>query len=181
LKGTLSRWNDDKGFGFIHPSDGGRDVFVHISALRNAARRPIAGDVITFDIHLDNDGRPRAVNASIEGVASSKPARHRPGARRAARTGGVFGKMLTLALVLGVGATVYSWSNGKWSSTLAPFRSQPFKAPASRIKEDFRCSGKTHCSQMTSCEEATFYLRNCPGTEMDGDRDGIPCERQWCN
>jgi TPP-dependent indolepyruvate ferredoxin oxidoreductase alpha subunit len=44
----------------------------------------------------------------------------------------------------------------------------------------FRCEGKTRCSQMSSCEEATFYLRNCPGTEMDGDGDGIPCESQWC-
>ena len=44
----------------------------------------------------------------------------------------------------------------------------------------FRCEGKTRCSQMSSCEEATFYLQNCPGTEMDGDRDGIPCESQHC-
>lgn len=45
---------------------------------------------------------------------------------------------------------------------------------------NFRCSGKIYCSQMTSCEEAKFYLRNCPGTKLDGDRDGKPCEEQWC-
>lgn len=44
----------------------------------------------------------------------------------------------------------------------------------------YRCDGRTHCSQMRSCEEATWFLRNCPGTQMDGNRDGIPCERQWC-
>jgi hypothetical protein len=33
---------------------------------------------------------------------------------------------------------------------------------------------------MTSCDEAIFYLTNCPGVEIDGDGDGIPCERQWC-
>ena len=44
----------------------------------------------------------------------------------------------------------------------------------------FSCDGRTHCSQMTSCEEATFFIKNCPGTEMDGDGDGIPCESQWC-
>ena len=44
----------------------------------------------------------------------------------------------------------------------------------------FRCDGRTHCSQMTSCAEATFFLRNCPGVEMDGEGDGVPCERQWC-
>jgi hypothetical protein len=46
---------------------------------------------------------------------------------------------------------------------------------------EFRCDGRTHCSQMTSCEEAKFFLRTCPGTKMDGDNDGIPCERQWCD
>ncbi|KWR76547.1 hypothetical protein RM96_32720 [Cupriavidus sp. IDO] len=45
----------------------------------------------------------------------------------------------------------------------------------------FRCEGKTMCHQMRSCEEATFYLQNCPGTKMDGDGDGIPCERSLCN
>ena len=45
----------------------------------------------------------------------------------------------------------------------------------------YRCDGRTHCSQMTSCEEATFFLRNCPGTQMDGNNDGVSCERQWCN
>lgn len=44
----------------------------------------------------------------------------------------------------------------------------------------FQCSGKIYCSEMSSCAEAKFYLRNCPGAKMDGDNDGIPCEKQWC-
>jgi hypothetical protein len=44
----------------------------------------------------------------------------------------------------------------------------------------FKCDGRTYCSQMTSCAEATYFLQNCPGTKMDGNNDGIPCERQWC-
>jgi len=39
-----------------------------------------------------------------------------------------------------------------------------------------QCLGKTRCSEMTSCAEAIFYLQNCPGTQMDGDGDGKPCE-----
>ncbi|WP_240776439.1 excalibur calcium-binding domain-containing protein [Nitrincola alkalilacustris] len=46
--------------------------------------------------------------------------------------------------------------------------------------QQFKCDGRTHCSQMTSCAEATYFLRNCPNTKMDGNNDGIPCERQWC-
>ena len=45
---------------------------------------------------------------------------------------------------------------------------------------EYRCDGRTHCSQMSSCDEATFFLKNCPNTKMDGDNDGIPCEQQLC-
>lgn len=44
----------------------------------------------------------------------------------------------------------------------------------------FRCEGKIYCSQMTSCNEALFYLKNCPGVKIDGDGDKIPCEKEWC-
>ena len=46
--------------------------------------------------------------------------------------------------------------------------------------EPFSCDGRTRCSQMQSCDEATYFVRNCPGVEMDGDGDGVPCESQWC-
>ena len=47
------------------------------------------------------------------------------------------------------------------------------------IKIKYTCDGRTWCSQMTSCEEATFFSHNCSDT-MDGDGDGVPCESQWC-
>ncbi|MFY9141337.1 excalibur calcium-binding domain-containing protein [Sulfuricurvum sp.] len=54
------------------------------------------------------------------------------------------------------------------------------KSDLPTVTSHFRCDGRTHCSQMHSCEEATFFLNNCPDTEMDGDDDRIPCETQWC-
>ncbi len=54
-------------------------------------------------------------------------------------------------------------------------------APAAvREVESFQCDGRTRCPQMRSCAEAEYFLRNCPGVEMDGDYDGVPCEMQWC-
>jgi len=50
----------------------------------------------------------------------------------------------------------------------------------SAVGEQFSCDGRIFCSQMTSCEEAKFFLAHCPGTKMDGDGDGIPCEKQFC-
>jgi excalibur calcium-binding domain-containing protein len=44
----------------------------------------------------------------------------------------------------------------------------------------FNCDGRTYCSEMTSCAEASFFLQHCPGVKMDGNHDGIPCEQQWC-
>ena len=46
---------------------------------------------------------------------------------------------------------------------------------------NLRCDGRQHCSQMSSCEEAKFFIQNCPNTKMDGDNDGTPCESQWCD
>ncbi|MEQ1635911.1 MAG: excalibur calcium-binding domain-containing protein [Methylococcales bacterium] len=50
----------------------------------------------------------------------------------------------------------------------------------SKNQPTYQCDGRTKCSQMTSCEEATFFINNCPDTKMDGNNDGIPCEKQWC-
>lgn len=47
-------------------------------------------------------------------------------------------------------------------------------------EQPFHCDGRTRCPQMTSCAEATFFIKQCPGTKMDGDGDGVPCEGQWC-
>jgi len=52
--------------------------------------------------------------------------------------------------------------------------------PKSSTPATFTCDGRVYCSQMTSCEEATYFLQHCPGVKMDGDHDGIPCEKQWC-
>jgi len=53
-------------------------------------------------------------------------------------------------------------------------------SPAAVVASPFKCDGRTYCSQMSSCAEATFFLKNCPGVKMDGNNDGIPCEKQWC-
>lgn len=53
-------------------------------------------------------------------------------------------------------------------------------APEPASGPSYRCDGRKRCSQMSSCEEARWMLRNCTGMEMDGDGDGQPCERGPC-
>jgi Excalibur calcium-binding domain len=65
------------------------------------------------------------------------------------------------------------------SSAIAPSQvQQDATTPAS---SQFSCDGRTHCSAMTSCAEATYFIQHCPNTKMDGNNDGVPCEQQWCN
>lgn len=51
---------------------------------------------------------------------------------------------------------------------------------APKISSGFSCDSRQYCSQMKSCAEANYFLANCPGAKMDGDGNGIPCEKQWC-
>ena len=50
-------------------------------------------------------------------------------------------------------------------------------SPQPTLSSNFKCDGRVYCTQMTSLEEAEFFIRNCPGTKMDGNNDGEPCER----
>ncbi|TAK64695.1 cold shock domain-containing protein [Methylobacter sp.] len=68
IKGVLKTWKEDRGFGFISPDGGGKDIFIHISALKGTSRRPVTGDVIYYQSARDNRGKFKAVNAHIEGV-----------------------------------------------------------------------------------------------------------------
>jgi endonuclease YncB( thermonuclease family) len=55
----------------------------------------------------------------------------------------------------------------------------PIRGPAyaASIPSESACGSKSRCSQMTSCAEATYYLRSCRATRLDGDGDGVPCEK----
>ena len=56
---------------------------------------------------------------------------------------------------------------------------QPRIQPQPMLNKNFQCDGREHCSQMRSYEEAVFFNQYCPNTKMDGDGDGIPCEKQF--
>jgi hypothetical protein len=62
----------------------------------------------------------------------------------------------------------------------APATVVPRGVSAGETSPAYRCDGRTRCSQMTSCAEATWVLNHCPGTQMDGNHDGVPCEQQFC-
>lgn len=72
-QGRITKWTDDKGFGFITPNGGGGQVFVHISSFSNRQRRPKEGVIVTYELGADEKGRARAAKVAFVGEAA-KPA-----------------------------------------------------------------------------------------------------------
>ncbi|WMB73653.1 excalibur calcium-binding domain-containing protein [Shewanella oncorhynchi] len=211
-RGVLVRWNDEKGFGFIQPEkNAAQDVFIHISVLKKMARKPIVGDSILFQTEVQNDGKRKAVIASIEGVAvvaasattrsqshiqsrnenfNNKNKAHYHSPRKSS-----FNTIIPLLIIVAIvifGFKQYQEFNEAPAIDEVPVLTnedtQPMPMYETKARTQatatpsFQCeAGKTHCSHMSSCAEATFYIQNCPNTQMDGDDDGIPCERQWCS
>lgn len=175
IEGTLAKWNDDRGFGFIAPRQGGPEVFVHISAFPKDGTRPTVGELLTFEIEVDGNGKKRARNL-LRPARPSAPTSRPTAPIRHVEKPGILGRLVPLVVLAGLALYGY----GQYSGRIAPQQAiaeQPNRTPTS---PSFSCDGRIHCSQMTSCAEATFFLRNCPRVKMDGDNDGIPCEEQWC-
>ena len=193
-KGKLVRWIDEKGFGFIKPENGKDDIFIHISALKGMSRKPIIGDLIHYQSSSDSNGKTRAVNAKIEGVEqvlTLEPLKHKPkrdrltplpkrSYRKQAKTNRQLKSFNFLSIIMVIGIAVFIYSKvSKEKISVDQIQVPTFETLKLKQEEQFQCEGKIWCSDMSSYEEAVFYLRNCPGTKMDGDGDGIPCERQF--
>jgi cold shock CspA family protein len=175
IEGTLARWNDDRGFGFITPTQGGPEVFAHISAFPRDGQRPRIGERLTFETGIGKDGKTQARNILCPTRPTEKPYRLSEPVRRRDKPG-LFGRIIPLGLVIALGTYGYN----EYTHRVAPPTAYEAPSNDTAAPSPFHCDGRTHCSQMTSCAEAEFFLRNCPNVEMDGNRDGEPCEQQWC-
>jgi uncharacterized membrane protein YsdA (DUF1294 family)/cold shock CspA family protein len=66
-QGEITNWKDDKGFGFITPNGGGKDIFVHIKSFANRQRRPVGNEIVTYELKTDDRGRTQAVSVAFDG------------------------------------------------------------------------------------------------------------------
>lgn len=181
MEGKLKNWNTDRGFGFIAPAEGGADVFIHIKALPRDGSRPMVGEVLLFDVETDREGRKRAVNVRRPG---QKAAATRGTSPSRAGKGGRSWWGTAMPLVIVIALAAYGYQQYQGYSARPDVEADPDtllgeEAPAVN-STSIKCDGRTQCSQMTSCAEAEYFLKNCPGVEMDGNNDGEPCEQQWC-
>jgi cold shock CspA family protein len=247
--GILRNWHPDRGFGFIAPTQGGKEIFVHISALPRDGTQPVAGESLSFELGRNAEGKSQAMrvqrlalggapalphsgaaphlppapardaspaalshraDASHRAAHSTAERRHAPRghARRAgarastssrqsgSASGSGWRRRWVLAVaVVALAGYVYAQVRQRNAPVAAPTPSAAVAeslggaamTASPRVLDTspaapsaFRCDGRTHCSQMTSCQEAQYFLANCPGVKMDGDGDGRPCEDQFC-
>ena len=104
-KGKLTSWNDEKGFGFIEPLDGGKRVFIHIKVFANRGLRPAINQVVTYQLSTDRQGRPCAINATLPGDRVAKKSR---------KPGGSFSILLTTVFLIVVAAAVFKNNAPTW-------------------------------------------------------------------
>lgn len=188
----------------------GAELFVHISALQCDGLPPMVGERVSYLIGTGQDDKPRAEQvyfpdrplslvpgaSAVRGRSSpardesiSTPSRSaqtpRPRTQPSYRRKGNWRGKLILLLVLAGLFSIYSrFSDESVLPLPVSSFSQDDVSSSHSVSQSStflrQCDGRQHCSQMRSCEEATWFLQNCPNTKMDGEGDGIPCEDQWC-
>lgn len=196
-QGVVKSFQQDRGFGFIQLEEGNRDIFFHIKDFPHRDIPVKVGERVKFEI-VEDQAKLRAAEIIRLDIAP-EVVRHTPQSRALSKANNQSRKVihtqsanthksqssakllpsLGIIIIIFLAYAVYNkyqeWRDSQVvaSQELTTVRSEPV-APT-----NFQCDGREHCSQMSSYEEALFFLKNCPNTKMDGDADGIPCEKQF--
>lgn len=196
-QGKLKGWDAAKGSGFIQQMNAGPDIPISSSGFRKKPEQLQDGDLIFFQIEVDAQARTKAVLAYKAGQRFA-PA---PLLKKPRLSSLPFQQLLSVMLSV----SILAWLGYQFWYLLSPASSSiasgwvetevvsdkstlsdtrvwpPVQDVQSEQESEWQCEGKIHCTEMRSCDEAKFYLNNCPDVAIDGDRDGIPCEQQWCS
>jgi uncharacterized membrane protein YsdA (DUF1294 family)/cold shock CspA family protein len=103
FKGKLKSWNDERGFGFIHPIPGGEEIFVHIKAFSPRSGRPQVNELLWFEIELGPEGKKRATNVKfVRETASRSKVKAKSSAQRGTATLVAIPGFVVLYVVVGI-------------------------------------------------------------------------------
>lgn len=103
-EGTLVAWKDDRGFGFIQPESGDKDVFIHIKAFQHVNYKPKIGDIVFYKTEIDASGRIRATDARVKG---QKVVKRKAEKGKQKQKEGEIGYILTAVICLPFALSVY--------------------------------------------------------------------------
>ena len=189
-EGKIKAYNEERGFGFIEIEGQKKDVFFHIKDFPNKNLPPKVGEQLKFSV-VEERGKLKADNivrleVKLESVTHTPQSRaqahrshrDRSQAKQAKQGGGLFTTIIGLVIIVGLAYLLYG-KYQRWQ-----LAQQPVVTPVQTVvtqpidsnPNSYRCDGRIHCGQMNSREEARWFVRNCPGTKMDGNNDGEPCE-----
>ena len=172
-QGKIKNWKGDKGYGFVSPNGDTDTSFVHISQFKNKHRRPKDDDLITYEIEIGSDGKKKATQIRFSDEKNTNP-------KTDSSETSIVTIIILIAIVLAGSWFAYnhyqSYRKRIELSNMAP--EAIVTTLPTKISSSFTCDGRVHCSEMRSCEEAQFFVNNCPGTKMDGDHDGKACEER---
>lgn len=117
FEGIIKSWNDDRGFGFIQPTQGGQEIFVHIKAFNGLRGRPQPAQRVRFQVEVGAQGKKRAVHVElVQGPGQAAPRTRRPDS---APWGAA--SVLAIPLLLVVLAAGYLWGHPpRWVLWLYP-------------------------------------------------------------
>ncbi|MES2553027.1 MAG: cold shock domain-containing protein, partial [Pseudomonadota bacterium] len=171
FQGKISKWLDDKGYGFVVVNGQDDTIFAHISAFPKGQNRPQVGELVTFEVAKDVGKGPKAFN--VEYVQRPLP-QIKPGKNsRWSWTNAVV--VLLVILILGYLASnklqgpssnilknasdidVASGGSPKsipGNGVESPLPAAPIQLQSQSTGASFQCAGKTHCSDRVSCDEA---------------------------
>jgi uncharacterized membrane protein YsdA (DUF1294 family)/cold shock CspA family protein len=100
LQGRITRWDDARGFGFIAWHGDESEVFVHIKAFSRPPRRPVVGDIVTYEIAKGKNGKSRA--EKVRFASRRKPRKQTPGKYQSGWVPVIFSCLFVALLFLSV-------------------------------------------------------------------------------
>jgi cold shock CspA family protein len=201
-QGKIIKWLDEKGFGFVSADGSAEQIFVHITAFPKGLERPAIGETISFEVANDTKKGLQAYNVLYLNRPFQASLRTKSKIVKKQKN---YNPIILVSILVFCSLPLYQFyirifgvdsslqKTTEYTNSIEAAKEMKPKVfltnsvtsssnatNYSNSSNRFQCSGKTRCNEMTSCDEAMFYLSNCPGTVADGDRDGIPCEDQWC-
>lgn len=188
VDGVVKNYNAERGFGLISVDGQKKEVFFHITDCPNRDIEPKQGERFKFRI-VDDQGKSKAQNI-VRLDIQSEAERHTPQSRANARKNiiqrrnnkksssgsGLGMTVIGLLVIVGLIYMLYGKYQRVQLANQPVATIQQIAEPTNLNPNNYRCDGRVHCSQMNSREEARWFVRNCPGTKMDGNHDGEPCE-----
>ena len=194
-EGKIKAYNEERGFGFIEIEGQRKDLFFHIKDFPNKNLPPKIGEQLKFRV-VEERGKLKADNIvrleiKIESVTHTPQSRARVNQKQHEQRfnrkekknrGFNFINLIVGFVIVGIFSAIFiPLISGIYQRET--LRKQPAHATKTMKVMDnaqiFTCDGRKHCSEMHSYDEAVYFINHCPGTLMDGDGDGEPCEEQF--